>query len=154
MKLIKLTRGKYAKVDDEDFEYLNQWKWCLGQIKYASRRDKNKTIAMHRFIMNPSENLQIDHIDRNTLNNQKHNLRLCTHTENQRNCGKQENNTSGYKGVSKHGKKYAAQIEINKKHIHLGYWNTAEEAARAYDKASKKLHGKFANTNFQTIGEL
>jgi len=158
MKEIKLTKGQIALVDDEDYDYLNQWKWFVIGVErfyYAGRRapNKNKIIKMHRLILNAPANKFVDH---NGLNNQKCNLRLCTNSENQMNCRIRDNRK--YKGV-RHasfingGKRYEyikAGIQINGKHIRLGYFKTEEAAARAYDSKAKEIFGQFANLNFKT----
>lgn len=154
MKQIPLTQGKFALVDNEDFEWLNQFKWCYDH-GYAKRGIKikntknTKTIFMHRLILNPPPDKFTDHIDRNKLNNQRNNLRICTQTENNQNNPKQKTNTSGYKGITweKQRKKWIAQIRHKNKRLKIGRFNTKEEAALAYNKAAAKLHGKFANIN-------
>jgi len=158
MKQISLTQGKMALVDDEDYEYLNQWKWYAhcrknSNIFYACRWDKSrkehprKIIRMHRFILQPTKNLQVDHIDGNGLNNQRSNLRLCTGQQNSQNCRLARHNTSGYKGVTFDRTGYRARITFNRKQILLGYFSTPEEAAQAYNKAAIKYFGRFAKLN-------
>jgi len=159
MKEIKLTRGMTALVDDEDFEWLNQWKWFAhkgtDQKTYYAGRDqgykcKPHQIWMHRVIMNTPPELQVDHIDHDGLNNQKHNLRNCTHHQNHMNLSNY--GVSKYKGVSffknNHPKRVRASITLNNNIIYLGVFYTEEEAARAYDKKAKELFGEFANLNF------
>lgn len=160
MKIIFLNQNKIALVDDEDYEYLNQWKWSayLDHNKWYAIRtiklenNKQKQIKMHRLIMQAKENQEIDHEDGDGLNNQKYNLRIATHQQNLFNRGKNKNNTSGFKGVrlDKRVKlrPWQAIIKINYKWKHLGMYETAEEAAMAYDQAAKELHGEFANLNF------
>src|SRR3990167_10308366 len=109
MKEIKLTQGKITLVDDEDFEYINQWKWHVIKNKkqthfYAQRSENGKSIRMHRVIMKTPHNKDVDHIDHNGLNNQKNNLRNCTTQENIRN--RTSYGKSSYLGVSTHLAKY------------------------------------------------
>lgn len=157
MKKIKLTKGFVALVDDEDFEYLNQWKWLMGDM-YAARTimkvkaDGSKlktTQLMHKLLIDVPNGMYVDHINQNKLDNRKSNLRVCTFSENQRNRGKQLNNKTGYKGVSykTKNKKFVAQIKVEKKQIHIGLFNCPVEAAKAYNQAAIKLHGKFAQLN-------
>lgn len=155
MKLIPLTQGLFAQVDDEDFDYLNQNKWYAhknGHTHYATRATsrtlgKQKTISMHCEILNTKG---IDHIDNNGLNNQKNNLRKATNTQNQANKKKISKATSQYKGVywNKNAKKWKVQVECCKKQYHIGYFTDEIEAARAYDAKAKELFGEFAKTNF------
>jgi hypothetical protein len=154
MKEIPLTRGQFALVDDEDFEYLNQWKWITTDNGYARRTEyKNgtqKPVNMHVLIASPSLGMLVDHINGNKLDNRRENLRICTNTENRRNISKYKNNTSGYKGVTWHKqhRKWYAQIVPLRKNIFLGLFSDAKEAARAYDAAAKKYFGQFARLNF------
>jgi len=148
------NRGKYvALVDDEDFEYLNQFKWCAMKGRssfYAVRKigiiGKKHNQSMHVEILNGKG---IDHIDHNGLNNQKSNLRLCSQSENCMNTKKRENTSSIYKGVSFHNctKKWLAQISINGRHIHIGLFVSEIEAAKAYNKKAIELFCEFANLN-------
>ena len=159
-KEIILTQGKVALVDDEDYDYLNQWKWCLrgtGLGKFYAIRgfEKSKksnikgSISMHRQLMKPTNGFVIDHLDGDTLNNQKINLRICTQSQNCSNQKKSISNTSGYKGVSyyKKNNRFNAKIAFNKKTIYLGSYIDPIDAARAYNAAALKYHGKFANIN-------
>jgi len=153
MKEIKLTRGCVALVDDEDFEYLSQWKWYAGGREgniYARRSiSKHKKILMHRLIMNTPDDMEVDHRDRNKLNNQRSNLRNCNHLQNMVN--REPEGASQYKGVSfayRRGKKLiVSQIRIEGKSTHIGYFKTEEEAARRYNEKALELHGEFAYLN-------
>lgn len=165
MKLIKLTQGKFAQVDDEDYDYLNQWKWYAKKCQnlyYAARgvliEGKMKSIYMHRIIMNTSFDLHTDHLDRNTLNNQKSNLRICSMSQNMSNRKMKTGSETGFLGVhyrldkrnkNKAIKLIVAEITANNKHFYLGLFKTEIEAALAYDRAAVRYHGEFANLNFK-----
>jgi len=144
MKKIKLTQGKVALVDDEDYEYLMQWKWWahkMGNGFYAERKSrkgeflKQKTIFMHRVVAERAGidiSNMIDHIDRDGLNNQRENLRAATHKTNGEN-----RNAKGYYW-NKQNKKWKATITHNQKSIHLGLFGTEEEAKQARLEAERK----------------
>lgn len=169
MKEIKLN-GKYShiivKVDDEDFEYLNQFSWSLSQthngICYARRFNGAKgkrNIFMHNEIMKPIKGNVTDHINRDGLDNRKINLRNCTHSQNAMNRASYKNTSSKYKGVFLHKTKYMTHsgiryflrwrvnIGINGKQVKFGLFLTEVEAALAYNKKAKELHGEFAHLN-------
>lgn len=158
-KKIPLTQGKFAIVDDEDYERLSVHKWHLqkcGRTYYAMRRvrvpGKKSPIAicMHREILGVLPGLFVDHIDGDGLNNQKSNLRICTHRCNTANQRKSKNKSSIFKGVTWHKatKKWASQIKKDYHLFHLGLFNNEVEAAKAYDEKAKELFGDFAKTNF------
>ena len=155
MKNIYLTKDKYTIVDDEDYKYLNQWKWRLHSKGYAYRNEKRiknhtrKGILMHRQIMKLNSQKEIDHINRNKLDNRKNNLRISSSTQNHMNKEKSKNNTSGYKGITydKRKNKWMAQIQKNKKNIFIGYFNDKKSAATAYNRKAKELFNNFAFLN-------
>lgn len=121
---------------------------------YNGYVETSNAILLHNLIMpNKDKNLQIDHKNRNILDNTRYNLRLLTHSQNQFNRPKQANNTSGYKGVTLHKKnnKYVAHIRLLGKLVYLGSFGIAEEAARAYDKAAKTNIGEVAILNFPCV---
>lgn len=164
MKLVPLTKGKFAMVDDEDFDRVNQFKWQHAKarpntVEYAVRTvnvdGKRKTQMMHRFILGHTTE-STDHIDGNGLNNQKENLRPATRTENGRNRRIQKH-SSEYKGVSffKASKtpKWQARATNSGNDVHLGYFESPELAAIAYDQYAQIHYGQFAKTNKQ-IGVL
>lgn len=157
-RFISLTQGKVTAVDAVDFDWLNQWKWCANYqhgLWYAVRsthgkHTERKRIRMHRLIMDASTNTQVDHEDGDGLNNRRSNLRFSTQLQNTWNKRRGRRNTSGFKGVSWHSRdlRWIAHVGVNFKLMHLGYFATAEEAARAYDKAAREHFGEFANLNF------
>jgi hypothetical protein len=152
-KSIPLTQGKFALVDDEDYGWLSQWKWCFLKEGYAVRAKRipnNGLVYMHREILQTPPGIETDHINGNKLDNSRKNLRICTTSKNQANGDKAPSNCSGYKGVSwsKKEKKWRAQITHDKKVLFLGSFVNPKVAAQAYDKAAVELFGEFAKTNF------
>jgi hypothetical protein len=152
MKEIPLTQGQIALVDDADYDWLNQFKWCAERAKqtyYARGRasvdGKTVLIRMHVLIAGPRP----DHKDGNGLNNQRHNLRRATSAQNARNKRRSGNNTSGYKGVSfsKKAKGWRARIKTEGRERHLGVYLTPEAAALAYNDAAEIYHGEFKSLN-------
>ncbi len=151
MKLIPLTQGYSAIVDDEDFERLSAFKWCYSE-GYAVRNagEKEGFIRMHWSVIGrPPAGFETDHRNNDGLDNQRHNLRHVTHQHNLMNKGPQSNNTSGYKGVYWHkaAGKWCAEIKAYGKRVRLGTFHVIEDAAIAYNEASKRLHGEFAKAN-------
>jgi len=159
MREILLTKGYIAFVDDEDYDYLSQFKW-YAQLKghriYAVRSikidGKWTKILMHREIMNAQPGEEVDHIQHDVCcNNCKSNLRLCTSSQNAMNRRVRQGTSSRYKGVCYHkaAKKWRAQIEVDGKNTHLGLFTNEFDAACTYDAAAKKLFCEFALLNFQ-----
>lgn len=168
MKKIPLTQGLFALVDNEDFEELNKYKWHTRKSRqkfYAVRMSstingERNTIYMSRQIMDCPDDLQVDHVDTDTLDNQKHNLRICTETENCINHRSQRNSSSQFRGVCwrKDVRKWQATINVTdflgeRSQFHLGYFCNEKEAAKAYDNMARKEHGDFARLNFPLEGE-
>lgn len=158
MKKIPLSgkngKGKFAIVDDDDFDSLSKFTWFfLGMnTRYVCRTQKTpkRTFTMHRQVLGlPYKTGEVDHINRNTLDNRKSNLRICTKSQNQGNKPIQRNNTSGYKGVSslQYGGKWTARISIKGKNTHIGQFETKEEAAIAYNKKAVEVFGEYAYQN-------
>jgi len=142
MKRIKLTQGKFALVDDWNYERLSKHKWYaqwMDDVKnyYARRFDNHKMISMHREILGlvKGDKRQADHINHNTLDNREQNLRIVNHKQN-------HFNQKGVKGYSfdKRVGKYQASIRLSGKFIHLGMFDTSEKAHKAYLRVKKRYH--------------
>jgi hypothetical protein len=141
----------YSLVDEDDYEKVMKYKWCISK-GYASGYVEKRRIRLHHFILNkPELNNIIDHKDEDKLNNKKLNIHERTFNYNSHNVSKKitEKNTSKFKGVNyrKDNKKYCAKVTINKKTLHLGYFEKEEDAAIAFDKYTFKYYGKDANNN-------
>lgn len=164
MKEIQLTRGKVALVDDEDFDWLNQWKWFALKDKYTdyARRNlpningKRSSIMMHRLILGITDfEVEVDHKDHNGLNNQRNNLRQASKSQNLANQNSHKNSSSKYLGVSLVKSKYKdrvyftwrAQIMKDGVKFHLGCYKTEIEAAKSFNNGAIEIHGEFANLN-------
>lgn len=153
MKEIKLTKGKVALIDDADFEKISKYTWCASEtttkgIFYAKTYINLRPVYMHRMLMGIADrNIFVDHIDRNTLNNQSNNLRKCTRGQNRCNSATQGTIDSRYRGVTKAGTRWRSLISINGKQKELGKFNTEMEAAIAYNLAATKQYGEFATLN-------
>lgn len=147
----KHSKGDFAKVDLEDYKYLNQYKWFLAPSGYAVRivysDNRSKTIYMHREVMQTPKGTKTDHINRDKIDNRRGNLRLCNQSQN---LGNQigRGKLSSYKGVFPKGNTFRASIKFERKDFYLGYYPEEVTAAKAYDKAARFLFGPFALTNF------
>ena len=151
--LIPLTKGKFAIIDDEDFELIKNSKWHYDNYGYAHATINYKQVRMHRLILGLKPKEIGDHINGDRLDNRRSNLRVCSFRENLTNKKISLRNKCGYKGVylnSKSGKKvWRADVYSLGKKYYLGLFETKEEAAKAYDEGAKKHHGEFASLNFK-----
>jgi hypothetical protein len=159
-KIIRALRGQSILVDDQHFDFLNEWTWLVRRGRFTDYAfllnhppklfpEWPFRVAMHRLILGLAGTNRpiIDHKDGNGLNNQEGNLRIATYSQNNWNRRKQAG-TSQYKGVCWYPRynKWLAQLRANSKRHHLGYFDTEEEAYEAYCRAAEKLHGEFART--------
>lgn len=162
MKEIPLTQGKVALVDDQDFEWLNQWKWHAritkrGYVSACREVGNSQDPATRQIITMAKEICKnrgcrptklIDHKDGNSLNNQFENLRPTDYTGNNRNVRKRAGTSSLFKGVCWCHGKWQAMLQPENKRLYLGRFCDEIEAARVYDEAAKKYFGEFAQLNF------
>lgn len=151
MRSIPLTKGKSTIVDDVDYDFLMQWKWWYGG-KYAVRTHQDMPVLLHRIVaeragINPRH--KIDHINRDRLDNRRHNLRAATKSQNGTNRGPNKNNTSGFKGVcwDKCNRLWETKIQVEGRYHKIGRYPTKTEAAKAYNEAAIKYFGAFAYLN-------
>lgn len=142
---LKLQTGNYAVIDESDYELVSRYKWYEDH-GYARTSSNGKKIYMHRLVMG-SPSSQVDHINRDRLDNRKANLRVCSDLQNKWNLPKQKRNKSGYKGVTRHSNLWRATIVVNGKQKSLGYHKEKLDAARAYDKAALEYFGEYAAIN-------
>lgn len=157
-KKILLTKGQFTFVDKEDFERVNQFKWYALQDRigfYAERKEKDKDgkftihLKLQNYIMHPPKGMIVDHINGDKLDNRKINLRVCTYSQNQMNRKVPVNNKTGYKGVDFYKKngKFRAMIFVSSKRLFIGYYDTAKEAAKAYNLKAIECFGAYAKEN-------
>lgn len=145
----KATKGATALVSVEDAHLLASRHWCWMKNGYIGGRINNKTILLHRVVMNPEARKPVDHINMNRWDCRRSNLRHCDKTQNHANRKKQSNNKSGFKGVfwSTQKQKWQATICKEGKRRHIGFYGDVVNAAQAYNAEAAKLFGGFARLN-------
>ena len=151
-RIISLTKGAVSRVDDADYDLLTAMgNWCLSNkgyaIHYTRINGQRRVLYMHRVILSAPPDLQVDHINRDRLDNRRENLRFATRSQNQANKGRPINNSSHYKGVSWNKGRWEARIRYAGRRINLGRYDDAYSAALAYDAASRLLYEAFAGVN-------
>lgn len=155
MKKLELTQGQFALVDDEDFDELNRYSWSafyspLSKTYYAKRKREGRSVVLQRQIMKAKKRQRVDAINGDTLDCRKENLRVGSVSQITAGAAIPKTNKTGYKGVIRpNGRhRWRTCIRVNGKNIHGGSYDTAEEAARAYDTLARKHFGEFARLNF------
>ena len=153
MKQIELSQGKFALVDDDDYDELNIYNWCIANgyaVRHVTISGKRTTQYMHRLVTNCPADMDVDHVNHDKLDNQKANLRVCSRSENSQNQKmRTKAKTSIYKGVSfyKRDGNWRAEIMLNYKCKYLGYFTNEIDAAIAYNNAAIAMFGEFALLN-------
>lgn len=139
-------KDEYALVDAQ-FAYLAEHKWTRTHYGYV-RRNIDK-VLMHRLLLDAESKQVVDHINGDKLDNRLSNIRLCRQADNSKNQKTRRNNTSGYKGVyfDKRLKKFVARVKCDYKTYFAGSYTNAQQAAEAYNKLAKQLHGEYARVN-------
>lgn len=152
-KIMQLTQGQVALVDDWRFEELSRWKWSAQwnektksfyAVRTEGSRLSQKKVYMHRQVANTPHGMECDHINRNTLDDQEHNLRNVTHSQNALNRGPQINNQLREKCISPHSSGYKVRIRRDGKLLFDKWFKDLDEAIAARDAAIKDSHGEFA----------
>lgn len=156
--IVKGRKGKKYTIlyDESDHEIVNRYTWHIIGFEYPYAitwvRDikvRYKAVRMHRLILGVYDNRIVDHRNRNTLDNRRSNIRICTHSENSKN--KKGSGKSKFLGVHFLNKinKWVARIQTGVERKHLGVFESESDAAKAYDAAARIYHGEFANLNFK-----
>lgn len=150
-------KGGDISISSKDYQNISQYKWTAQMARNWKRyviasiklEGKWKTVQLHRFILGAKKGQEVDHVNGDTLNNTRENLRICTKSQNRMNQDKYKNNNSGYKGVhfDRHIGKWRAQVNKDGTYLFSKYYDNLMEAVDAYNKNAKRYHGEFARTN-------
>lgn len=156
---VPLADGRFAIVDSDDAAYVGQWNWCVtagggGDWPYATRsvqvghgrsHRRRITVRLHRDLMGAADGTEVDHINGNTLDNRRSNLRMATSSQNKWNTRLRRDNRTGYRGVRKRSdcERWAAEIAYKGRRTYLGSFPTPEAANAAYSAAADRLYGEF-----------
>lgn len=147
--LVFLTKGRVAIIDSADAELVLSRNWRVSESNgkwYACLKGPQANHYLHRILMDAPQGMTVDHINGNSLDCRRSNMRVCTKSQNNANMRKHRDNRSGFIGVRLHRSGNTWQARFKGKH--LGCYSTAEEAAKAYDEVVKEAHGEFAHLNF------
>ena len=152
MRTVQLNRGTFTLVSDEDYDLVSRFKWSVsggsGARRYAARNNAGRTEYLHRFLVSPPPHAVVDHVDGDSLNNTRENLRIGTQSQNLGN----QRAKGVFKGVTRKRGHWAAHLSPRNSHRrNLGTFLTPEDAAIAYDIAAREYFGEFALTNFPDV---
>lgn len=149
---ISLSKNNFALVDKENFSSISKFKWHFASGRAARKvtiNGESHNQFMHRLIMDAPIEMEVDHINGNSLDNRRSNLRLASRRQNMANIHAQKKNILGLKGVrfKKDHNKYISYIKVNYKQKFLGYFDDPITAAKAYNEAAKEYFGEFSRLN-------
>lgn len=159
IQTISLSKGKEVLIDSSDYEFLSQWKWCyaggyaIRQEAVSDGRVRQRHVKMHRVINSTPDGMFTDHINGNTLDNRRVNLRTVTPQQNSLNRKGSRKSKSGYKGVywNKHRNKWTVFVwtvkDGKRQRIYGGIYKDKHEAAKKYNKLVSQLYGEYAFMN-------
>ena len=147
---IEISNGGHTLVDHADYARLSRYSWHATKLGYVCRKERGKRITMHGEVLRPNPGLLVDHINGDTKDNRRRNLREATHTQNMQNRKRHSGSVSKFKGVWHDPRRgvWRAQISSNGERIQLGSFRDEVRAAKQYDRAARLFHGEFARTNF------
>lgn len=150
MKLKLINTKVYAIIDDEDYDKIKHLRWRLSTIGYVTARDNvlKQEVYIHRLLLNAPNNLLVDHINKNKLDNRKINIRLVTKSQNAMNSKKQNNNTSGCRGVYWRQERscWLVYINVNGKRIGLGHYKDFNSAVATRKEGELKYFGEYKSS--------
>lgn len=139
--------GAVTLVDRETQPLMEKYTW-RGNDRGSIVADRGgKRVVLHRLIVGAAKGQAVDHANHDRADNLRTNLRICTQQENNMNRRPTRRSKTGYKGVYPYGSRFEAKIGVGGKQVFLGYYQTATEAARAYNAAARKFHGEYARLN-------
>ena len=150
MKYIELTKNKRVLVDDEDYAYLSSKKWYYGANGYAAREEKDKTVLMHRVIIDAPQGMDVDHINRDKLDNRRQNLRIATRSQNKANMVTRKRHKQqlpmgiSYNPSPRSKQPYMARVGKDGKAYFVGNLYKLEDAVAAYTAKKRELYGEYA----------
>ncbi len=145
---------RLAKVSPEDLTLVSGYRWCVNNAGYVTATIDGQSVFLHRFLLQPSHMMQVDHINRDKLDNRRANLRIATRSQNNANSTGHADRFSKYKGVFRHRDRWCTQITVDGRELWIGSYATEEDAARAYDSAAMFYYKEFAVTNFDVTEAL
>ena len=150
------AKGEPFSLDVEDYEKIKDCCWRINSEGYVISTANRKNLFMHRLIMNAPEDMVVDHINHDTADNRRNNLRCVSQSQNMQNARNNRRNPDGVKGVTwdKKWGKWSSRIHVNKEAIYLGSFDTFEQAVAARKTAEEKYFGEYSYDNSMAASSL